>query len=130
MTPKPILTARPFDRLARADPILAIASRRLAIASRSGYKKRTFMPSKRSGRSPPPKYPDREKTIGDFVRSRRRAEHMSQRGLAELAGVGPRVVWELEGGKPTLRMDVVNAVLRVFGKSLGVVEMPRTEVDP
>ena len=76
------------------------------------------------------KYPDRENIVGTFVRLRRRTEHLSQRGLAELAGVGPRVVWELEQGKPTLRMDVVNAVLRVFGKSLGVVDTVRTEADP
>ena len=71
------------------------------------------------------KHPDRDASIGDFVRRRRREEHLTQRGLAELAGVGPRVIWELEGGKPTLRMDVVNAVLRVFGKALGVVDAIR-----
>jgi y4mF family transcriptional regulator len=71
--------------------------------------------------------PDRDTTIGAFIRARRRAEHLSQRALAELAGVGPRVVWDLERGKPTLRMDVVNAVLRVFGKSLGIVDAPRDE---
>jgi len=34
-------------------------------------------------------------------------------------------VWELEHGKPTMRMDVVQAVLAVFGKRLGVVETTR-----
>jgi y4mF family transcriptional regulator len=72
-------------------------------------------------------HPDRDHSIGDFVRNRRRSEHLSQRELAELAGVGPRVVVELERGKPTLRMDVVNAVLRVFGKTLGAVEGARAE---
>ena len=72
-------------------------------------------------------HPDRDPPIGAFVQTRRRGEHLSQRQLAELAGVGPRVVMELEQGKPTLRMDVVNAVLRVFGKSLGVVDAVRTE---
>ena len=72
-------------------------------------------------------HPDRDPPIGAFVRTRRRGEHLSQRQLAELAGVGPRVVMELEQGKPTLRMDVVNAVLLVFGKSLGVVDAVRTE---
>ena len=79
--------------------------------------------------SPSVKSPDRDTTIGAFVRARRRAEHLSQRALAELAGVGPRVVWELEQGKPTLRLDVVNAVLRVFGKSLGIVDAARDESD-
>lgn len=73
------------------------------------------------------KSPDRDNKVGALVRTRRKAEHLSQRELAELAGVGPRVVWELEQGKPTLRMDVVNAVLRVFGKTLGVVDAERGE---
>ena len=75
------------------------------------------------------KYPDQDNRIGQVVRTRRRTEGLSQRELAELAGVGLRVVWELEQGKPTLRMDVVNAVLRVFGQSLGVVDDERNEGD-
>lgn len=50
---------------------------------------------------------------------------MTQPQLAALAGVGLRFVVELEGGKPTLRMDAVNSVLRVFGKTLGVVDLSR-----
>ena len=52
---------------------------------------------------------------------------MSQQALGELAGVGTRLVSELERGKPTLRMDAVNKVLRVFGKMLGHVDAPRDE---
>jgi transcriptional regulator with XRE-family HTH domain len=54
---------------------------------------------------------------------------MSQRALGELAGVGTRLVSELERGKPTLRLDAVNRVLAVFGKELGIVDAPR-ELDP
>jgi hypothetical protein len=42
-----------------------------------------------------------------------------------LAGVGVRFIGELERGKPTLRVDRVNAVLRVFGKALGLVDGAR-----
>ncbi|OFX24415.1 MAG: hypothetical protein A2V77_13510 [Anaeromyxobacter sp. RBG_16_69_14] len=63
--------------------------------------------------------------IASFVRERRTANGLTQRELAELAGVGPRAIWDLERGKPTLRTDVVNAVLRVFGKTLGIVDAPR-----
>ena len=52
---------------------------------------------------------------------------MTQEELAELAGVGRRLVVDLEKGKPTLRMDAVNAVLAVFGKTLGVVDAARPE---
>lgn len=69
--------------------------------------------------------PDREYSIGAFVRARRKANRLSQRRLSELAGVGTRVVSELEREKRTLRMDVVNRVLAVFGKELGVVDAPR-----
>jgi y4mF family transcriptional regulator len=75
------------------------------------------------------RYPDRDTTLGAFVRQRRKAERLTQRALAELAGVAPRVVWELEHGKPTMRMDVVNSVLAVFGKVLGIEDAVRAEVD-
>jgi predicted transcriptional regulator len=54
---------------------------------------------------------------------------MTQMDLGELAGTGTRVISELEGGKPTLRLDSVNAVLAVFGKQLGVVEVVRDHGD-
>ncbi len=62
--------------------------------------------------------------IGTFVRQRRQAARLSQRELAELAGVGVRLVSDLERGKPTLRMDAVNRVLQVFGRMLGHVNAP------
>lgn len=72
-----------------------------------------------------PLSPVRETAFSIFVRERRKAAGFTQRELAELAGVGPRAIWDLERGKPTLRMDVVTAVLRVFGKTVGVVDAPR-----
>lgn len=69
--------------------------------------------------TPPP-------TLDAFVRARRRAHHMTQRDLAQLAGVGPRLISELERGKSTLRLDAVNKVLLVFGQQLGCVPTNRT----
>ena len=63
--------------------------------------------------------------IGSLVRERRRANRLTQRELSELAGVGLRLVSELERGKSTLRMDAVNRVLSVFGLILGPVPAPR-----
>jgi HTH-type transcriptional regulator/antitoxin HipB len=65
-------------------------------------------------------------TIGAFVRERRRARGLSQRALGELAGVGPNFVSQLETGKPGLRTDNVDRVLAVFGKRLGIEDLPRT----
>jgi y4mF family transcriptional regulator len=68
-----------------------------------------------------------EETIGTFVRDRRKAGQMTQRELGELAGVGTRFISELERGKPSVRLSVVNKVLAVFGKSLGIVDAPRQD---
>lgn len=75
----------------------------------------------------PPEIPDREFLLDAFVRQRRLANGLTQRQLGELAGVGTRAISELERGKPTLRMDVANAVLGVFGKQLGVIDVPRVD---
>jgi y4mF family transcriptional regulator len=69
--------------------------------------------------------PVRGQSVGAFVRERRKANRLTQVELAELAGVGLRFLKELEAGKPTVRMDTVNAVLAPFGKQLGVIDRPR-----
>lgn len=60
-------------------------------------------------------------TIADFVRQKRKQYKMTQRDLADRAGVGIRFIRELEAGKPTLRMDKVNVVLDMFGHKLGPI---------
>ena len=60
--------------------------------------------------------------IGEFVRTRRKAAKLTQRELAELAGVGTRFIFDLERGKPTARISEVDKVLGVFGKTIGVVD--------
>lgn len=68
--------------------------------------------------------------IGELVRQRRLANRLTQQQLGELAGVGLRLVSELERGKPTLRVDAANRVLKVFGLMLGAVAAPRHEEGP
>lgn len=58
-----------------------------------------------------------------YIRRRRKEEGLSQPKLAQLAGVGLRFVREIEQGKETLRIDKVDAVLKLFGKKLGVTEL-------
>ncbi len=70
--------------------------------------------------------PDREENnLGFEVRRLRRAAGLTQVQLAELVGVGSRLIGELERGKPTIRMDAANRVLDAFGKRLGVVDRRR-----
>ena len=64
--------------------------------------------------------------IGEFVRKRRKLASLSQKELAELAGVGTRFISDLERGKQTIRLFELDQVLAVFGKSIGVVDRPRT----
>ncbi|MEZ4888916.1 MAG: helix-turn-helix transcriptional regulator [Chitinophagales bacterium] len=64
---------------------------------------------------------NRKNPIADFVRERRKYLKMTQVDLSNRAGVGLRFVRELEQGKPTLRVDKVNEVLKLFGRELGPV---------
>lgn len=61
-------------------------------------------------------------SISAFVKTQRKLHGLNQTELARKAGVGLRFIRELEQGKPTLRMDKVDQVLRLFGKTLGPVD--------
>lgn len=65
--------------------------------------------------------------LSEFLKKKRKSLHLTQEDLALKAGVGLRVVREMEQGKSTLRMDKVNQVLMLFGAELGVV--PKLKVD-
>ncbi|HEX8329027.1 MAG TPA: helix-turn-helix transcriptional regulator [Hymenobacter sp.] len=65
--------------------------------------------------------------VAAFVKQRRKLLHLSQPDLAAKAGVGLRFVRELEQNKPTLRLDKVNAVLRLFGHELAPAPLDRTQ---
>ena len=69
-----------------------------------------------------------EERLRNFVKGQRKIHGLTQVDLARKAGVGLRFVRELEQGKTTLRMDKVNRVLQLFGRTLGPVEWrPETE---
>jgi len=55
------------------------------------------------------------------VRARRRALHLKQEELAELAGCSTRFVHTVEAGKPSIRLDKLLDVLQVLGLRLAVV---------
>ena len=59
--------------------------------------------------------------ISHFVKERRKATGLTQRDLADRAGVGLRFIRELEQGKQTIRLDKVNQVLALFGHRLAPV---------
>ena len=53
--------------------------------------------------------------LGTAIRAERKRLGFSQEQLAAAAGVGPRFVVELEGGKPTARFEHVLAVAHAVG---------------
>jgi y4mF family transcriptional regulator len=50
-----------------------------------------------------------------FIKERRRTMGLTQKDLADRAGVGLRFIRDLEQGKESLRLDKVNQVLALFG---------------
>ncbi|MCL5985452.1 MAG: helix-turn-helix transcriptional regulator [Actinobacteria bacterium] len=63
--------------------------------------------------------------ISDFIKNERKAIGLTQKELALKAGVGLRFIRDVEQGKTSLRTDTLNKVLKLFGKVLGPVDMPR-----
>lgn len=68
------------------------------------------------------------KKIGEFVKSKRKANKLRQEDLALYAGVSTKFIVELESGKEALRTDKINDVLNLFDCELGVVKKER-EID-
>lgn len=67
-------------------------------------------------------------TLGKWVKAQRKASHLTQKALANKAGVGVRFIREMERGKPTLQLNKVNQVLLLFGYQMGPVPITRKEI--
>ena len=52
--------------------------------------------------------------IGSIIRFHRKQSGLSQQALAEMAGVGKTVVFDVEKGKPTVRMDTLLKICHVL----------------
>lgn len=64
--------------------------------------------------------------LDDYIREKRKGARLTQTQLAKKAGVGLRLIRDLEQGqKRAFRIDAVNKILRLFGKCLGPVDLPR-----
>lgn len=76
--------------------------------------------SSRSAESAPPW----AETLAAEVRRRRKALKLTQKELADLAGCGPDFLYDLERGKPTVRLDKLVPVLDVLGLQLKLEPRP------
>ncbi len=59
-------------------------------------------------------------TLGRVVREQRRALGLTQEDLSASSGVGLAFLYQLEHGKPTVRIDKVLEVLRTLGLSVSL----------
>ncbi len=60
------------------------------------------------------------KTLKDTVRIHRRKSGLSQADLAKLAGVGKTVIFDLEHGKESIRLDTLRKILSTLNMSLSI----------
>ncbi len=60
--------------------------------------------------------------FGEALRAKRKSLGLSQVQTCDLADVGPVFLYELEHGKPTVRLDKLLAVLEVLGLGLELRE--------
>jgi y4mF family transcriptional regulator len=69
-----------------------------------------------------------DSTLSGYLKDKRKKLKLTQEKLAEKAGVGLRFIRDVEQGKPTLRMDKVNQVLKLFGMELGPQPIQRKKL--
>ena len=56
--------------------------------------------------------------LAAFIRKHRKIAGLSQLQLAELAGVGKTVIYDIEKGKETIRLDTLRKILLVLNISV------------
>ncbi|MBI4957624.1 MAG: helix-turn-helix transcriptional regulator [Myxococcales bacterium] len=71
-------------------------------------------------KTPRPETPGRR--LGAAVRRRRKALRLSQLDLCRYAGCGLAFLYDLERGKPSVRLDKVLDVLQVLGVELRLAD--------
>lgn len=62
--------------------------------------------------------PDFSRDLAAALRRQRKALRLTQIELGHYAGCGPDFIYDLEQGKPTVRLDKLMAVLGVLGLQL------------
>jgi y4mF family transcriptional regulator len=62
--------------------------------------------------------------LASAVRERRKHLGLTQAELADISGVSPRFVYDLERGKETIALDKARKVLETLGLFLSIEAMP------
>ena len=54
------------------------------------------------------------KDIADVIKTHRKAARLSRVQLAEMAGVGKTVIYDIENGKESVQLDTLRKILKVL----------------
>lgn len=65
-------------------------------------------------------------TISQYIKQKRKQYELTQEDLSLKAGVGLRLIREIEQGKTTMRMDKVQQILDLFGATITIQEKQET----
>ena len=60
-------------------------------------------------------------TLSIIIKKHRKAAKLSQLQLAEMAGVGKTVVYDIEKGKETIQLDTLRKILNVLNIKIELV---------
>lgn len=52
--------------------------------------------------------------LSEVIRMHRKKSGLTQKGLADLAGVGKTVIYDIEKGKETIQFDTIKKILSVL----------------
>ena len=61
------------------------------------------------------------KTLAGIIRKHRKAAKISQLQLAEMAGIGKTVVFDIEKGKETIKLNTLRKILKVLNIKVHLV---------
>ena len=61
------------------------------------------------------------KTLASVIRKHRKAANLSQMQLAEMAGVWKTVVFDIEKGKETVKLDTLRKILKILNLKVQLI---------
>ncbi len=61
---------------------------------------------------------DMNKNLSKIIRFHRKKAGLTQKSLADLAGVGKTVIFDLEKGKESVQFDIIMKVLKVLNVNI------------
>lgn len=70
------------------------------------------------------------KVLATVIQKHRKAAGLSQLQLAEMAGVGKTVVYDIEKGKETIQLDTLRKILAVLNIKVQLISPFMNQINP